>query len=340
MVHRFALLMAAFVFSASVAPSSSASDVRPADLAYAHRSALLIKAHKPTASMLRRFCGLEQEALLSSYKMDWFVQYYQPDRQSEVLPFRTWCNGSLPVRTLRRSHLLSLFGERTGEVLHRKRFQLGSVHELAFHALHSRSLAYEWLWVIEQDVLWQGNLFEVLATFATWKEDYLCRGPYAATAEGPVGRPRSRENTFFGWHSGWAESLSTHLKCFIFVARYSRRMLDVLVEEYLKEGHWAQGEWFASTVCAYQQELKPSGRMRNCTVGDYMSEEYLFSRTCFDWRRKPRGMCPYLETPEGIVGVPTPWRHELNGTGQLFHPVRASCPRMLPLGLRLCSNSN
>lgn len=127
------------------------------------------------------------------------------------------------------------------------------------------------------------------------------------------------DDGWFAYHSGWANkgvANTTHVKCtrtigrgdavarapfggdarpFFFYAgmkfmvRYSRRLLDVLVDEYLKKGQWAQDEceaagvgvglrlapthsparrWFASTICAHQ--LADFNRTP-CTVRDYQA---------------------------------------------------------------------
>lgn len=114
--------------------------------------------------------------------------------------------------------------------------------------------------------------------------------------------------------SGWADGLRNHTKCFVFVARYSRSFLDLMVDEYVDQGSWAQGEWFASTVCAHGSEL---GSEEPCTMGDLAEVPQLLATGCFDWRKS--GGCPLLN-----VTAPrqTRWRYNESAAPMLFHPLK------------------
>lgn len=46
--------------------------------------------------------------------------------------------------------------------------------ELAFFEGNPVLHTFEHLWIIEQDVAWQGNLFDILSPVESWKEDHIC----------------------------------------------------------------------------------------------------------------------------------------------------------------------
>jgi len=249
---------------------------------------LLIKVHKPTSAMLHRFCHLNDERVASDFLADLHVQHYMPADIVEM-PFR-WC---LPYSILHKDNLTTLWGNESS-IMHAKRWELSGISELSFFAINflANASTLDFLWVIEQDVAWQGNLFDILATFATWTEDLLCLRPDV----GRVGDSWVHSLT----HSGWANNTpgAPRPRCQVFVVRYSRRLLLTLVNEYLAKGHYAQVEWFAPTVCTLH--------MSNCTVRDYSTEQ-VFGR--------PFGCCetPYNETM---------WNYSLSHDASLFHPVK------------------
>ena len=134
---------------------------------------LLIKVHKPTSAMLHRFCHLNDERVASDFLADLHVQHYMPADIVEM-PFR-WC---LPYSILHKDNLTTLWGNESS-IMHAKRWELSGISELSFFAINflANASTLDFLWVIEQDVAWQGNLFDILATFATWTEDLLCLRP-------------------------------------------------------------------------------------------------------------------------------------------------------------------
>ena len=206
---------------------------RPADEAYSHRSALLLKVHAPTEAMLQRWCHLEEEAAQSSFKMDVYIQYYVSREKEQN--HSAWCgDGRLRVFVLREGDLRKLYGKETGGILHANRHHLGSVHEIAFHSLQRKRLDYKHLWVMEQDVAWQGNIFDAFSTYATWQDDYLCQSPHEDRLE-TAGN--SLQKKLFVEHSGWGDAFPVHQKCLIYLARYSRRMLGALSDNFLSQGH-------------------------------------------------------------------------------------------------------
>ena len=314
-----ALLSGGRTQAALVDSDSSLTPRRPADEYYSHRSALLLKVHDPTAAMVERLCHLSVEAAASSFKVAYFVQYYVEKEKQQN--HSAWCGGGLQVYTLRKSDLVKAFGEETGGALHKNRHHLGSAHEIAFHARHRRKLKYDFLWVVEQDVAWQGNLFDALSTYATWHDDYLCQSPYNDTL---ATAGNSLMQQLFQEHSGWGDRFPVHRKCYIFVARYSRRMLSTLADKFVAQGHWAQGEWFAATVCAFHTQLgtefglgskgllrwQSGGESSACSMRDFMSEAYLFDRRCFSYKR--RATCPKAHT----------WAYSMHKPFSFFHPVK------------------
>jgi hypothetical protein len=200
---------------------------------------LLIKVHRPTFAMLQRICHIEKERQSASDSFKFHVQYYIPDEAHKVMAYHSWCRPGLAqilsVSILSKDNLTSLFGLSNGLLYHSKRYGLTMNHELAFHALNRRSSAYtyDYLWVIEQDVAWQGNVFNALALFNSRDEDLLCFRPRQVHSSDEGG-------AWWDLHDGamedfpaalrWIERSVTlnpwnrvrRLKCNKFVVRYSR----------------------------------------------------------------------------------------------------------------------
>ena len=283
------------------------------------RTAVLIKTHKPTTAMLARFCHLASEQQRATgehaHQVEVLVQYYLPDNASLALPYRAWCGGKLRVFPIQLSNLTDAFGVDLGaRAAHGVSHRLSSLQELAFHALHRSVVHYDTLWVLEQDVAWQGRLFDSLAAFDWMPEEYLCHNVHET-----VNSTANSNLDFYNVHSGWANPLKNHTKCFMFVARYSRSFLDQLVDQFLHKGDWAQGEWFASTVCKHGHRLpRPRGEppFEPCQVGDLAAVPSVLARGCFQWNNG--GGCPLA--PGG--GPPRAWVYNASAPPQLFHPLK------------------
>ena len=254
------------------------------------RTVLLIKTHTPTAAMVQRFCHLVEEAAATDFSFKFYftifigksegVQarhidpvHWQLPESERLLPDPTVLsrcpnNATLDVFHLDHDNYTAMWGPITGELLQGKiarggvewngRWALSSIPELTFFAEHRDTLVFDHMWVIEHDVAWQGNLFDALATFSAWRDDYLCKG----VGDAPPGTPWP----WYDLHSGTFEFVQTRLRCQRFVARYSRRLMEYLVDLFLKQGHWADDEWFASTVCGRHLHNLTG---YNCTVRDY-----------------------------------------------------------------------
>lgn len=211
-------------------------------------------------------------------------------------------------------------------------------HELAFHAMHRSSALselpwgyrYDFLWVLEQDVAWQGNIYEALALLDSRDEDLLCYKPrhVRSTDEG---------GAWWDLHDGaieefpaalrWIErsfSLNpwnrvTRLKCNIFFVRYSRRIMDGLLDSYLSKGHWAYDEVFGATLCSeglidFQHRncsfCKQGSFINQCKVGDYSRDNpELFNDPYFAYRVDP----PYDEKD---------WNYSIHHEPMLYHPMK------------------
>jgi hypothetical protein len=123
--------------------------------------------------MLKRWCHLALEAKASSTPLEWVLLYMLPDDRTKLVPL-----ASAPcqqvVYTL-DTLSLSLLAGRTLD-----RWKLHSFNalvEFAFFTAHNDLHSVDHLWVFEQDVAWQGNLFDILGNFRTWEDDYLCMSP-------------------------------------------------------------------------------------------------------------------------------------------------------------------
>ena len=89
---------------------------------------------------------------------------------------------------------------------------------------------------------------------------------------GPDWKPPKNWNfPWWDYHSGWAHATPKRTVCGVYVTRYSARLLDALVSNYLPHGGWAHCEMFASTVCDLQL-TGPGFAGRNCSVGNLRSE--------------------------------------------------------------------
>jgi len=235
------------------APAAGLSDAAPGA-----GTLVLIKVHRPTAAMKERFCLLPADLARSAAFAGarFHIQLYVADEArvpADPLGCAPLVNASSSVLT--RSDLRRLWPDADTAHLHSQPRHLSGVAEVAFYAKH-RPPGVDYLWVLEQDVAWKGNLFDALATFSTWGEDLLCQHPHTEA----VGNN--------GWshqflHSGWANNTKgapRHV-CRLFVARYSSKLLRTLSEDYLAKDHWAHLEMFSPGVCALGA---PS-----CTIADY-----------------------------------------------------------------------
>ena len=310
-------------------------------MAVIRENLLLIKVHRPTTAMLQRICHLEMERTLASESFRFHVQYYIPDEAHEVMAYDSWCPGLIPISTLSKDNFTMLFGQSNGLLYHRKRYGLTMNHELAFHALyrprrHDRmpgiaplEFTYQFLWVLEQDVAWQGNIYDALAQFDTRDEDLLCFKPRQVHVQDEGG-------AWWDLHDGavedfpatlrWMERSFTRnpwnmvrrLKCNKFVVRYSRRIMDGLIDSYLSRGHWAYDEVFASTLCSeglidfehMNCSFCKRSFLNQCKVGDYSRDHpELFSDSYFSWTVDP----PF----DGAH-----WNYSIHNKVQFYHPMK------------------
>ena len=167
------------------------------------------------------------------------------------------------------------------------------MHEIAWFARQGAKLAFDHVWVIEQDVAWQGNLFDSFATFADWRQDLLCYRHYNDTFASHQVRERLRiSKRIYELHSatGWVRKIPDRHKCMIFMVRYSWRMLDTLQRDFMALGHWAHGEWFAATVCRFQLGGFATAESRDspCTLGDYANQTQLYKPRSFSHKTASR----------------------------------------------------
>ena len=119
--------------------------------------------------------------------------------------------------------------------------------------------------------------------------------------------------------------------CGVYVTRYSARLLDALVDNYLPQGSWAHCEQFAATVCEMQL-VGPGFEGRNCSVGNlrgdslFRNPQLMFARNFHTGmpsnnirseasiKRNNQDRDEYLKDRAGHVEGITP--------PKLFHPVK------------------
>jgi len=256
---------------------------------------VLIKVHAPTAAMKARFCRLPADLARSVAFAGarFHIQLYVADERripANPLGCAPLVNASSSVLT--KSDLKRLWPAADVVAIHARRKHLSGVAEVAFFAKH-RPPGVDFLWVLEQDVSWTGNLFDALATFSDWGADLLCQRPHIVRVKRPGGWTHQYQ------HSSWLSNTlgSPRHICGMFVARYSSNLLRTLSDEYLAKGRWAHVEMFAPAACA----LEPT-----CKVEDY-----------------------HVAATEGLFGQPFTCCLEEQGppgkrasTNQLFHPAK------------------
>ena len=184
--------------------------------------------------------------------------------------------------------------------------------------------SFEYMWTLEEDVAWHGDLLEVVRRFNAWPSDFAARKFHERTAGG-------------GWHAAnmhtqWpglnTSSAAPRLVADVFVSRYSRRLVAALGDA-LSAGRAGYLEWFPRTLCGHYlqpgqahvaeftgqdgtrlQQLVPSWDPNwNCTEVDLM-----------------RAAPELLGVPFEVAHAAQPgwWVEDDAATSppQLFHPVK------------------
>jgi len=193
------------------------------------------------------------------------------------------------------------YGESVGSLFVDKAYHLAHFQEIFWHHINWPALQYDFLWVIEQDVAWQGNLFDAFATFASWPDDFLCFQPSLKEVGGNWGQNWRGINTTT-FHSGWIDrtpKARIH-HCFVFVARYSAAFLNQLSLHH-ESGKWAYVEHEAAELCA---------QTTGCTVGDISRQ-----KQCSDVIGNP-----FTATGKGVQGHFN-FTHDVRQT-KIYHKVK------------------
>lgn len=151
---------------------------------------------------------------------------------------------------------------------------------------------YDYVWFLEQDTAWNGNLFELLDHFNMYHVDYI-------TAK-----------TQHRWHGEWPVALE-HTGKGVFndtlgasrpfagqwVVRYSRSFVEKIQDEWIRKGIIAWNEWYTSIIC--------KEHMDNCKLFDMCIET------------------PYVcGEPFQVGGEPKDWVYDPNAQAQFFHPIK------------------
>lgn len=280
-----------------------------------HHQLVMIKVHKPTASMRRRFCALAAEAAadVKGSVSVLLLALSDPAWHSLVA-----CGSAAVVSSLSPQYT-SLFpavnlsapasrvpGDKAAAFPVRE--YLLELAELFWFAQH-RDTPFDYLWVVEQDVAWRGSLVELVASFATSQHDLLCHLPTRIV-------PRTGRWVWDSAHTGWANHSGSILRCYRHAFRVSRRLAALLIDDYLAQGHWAQDEWFAPTVC--EQYAAGVLRAPPCSVAELAD---VCNGTCLG--------NPYVCCVGGPKDPPAPteawWTREeadRSAPPALFHPIK------------------
>lgn len=252
------------------------------------RTALLLKVHRVTPGFLARLEGLSRELSearslcnsdASCLVPELHVQYYSAAdvsrsriSQEEALPppppFETWHDAptslalqrlslalggmsSASLTVLTHTKLSLLWGEAVAEFHHKRRTDLSSSAEVAFHSLYTLSHdtpPYTALWVLEPDVAWTGSLLSTLAC-----ADAAARRSGAHTGDAglicwrliEVGEPW----VHYKLHSrDWLNEGAPSPACQMFLARYGASLLEEMGRR-ITRGEYAHVEVFARAVC-------------------------------------------------------------------------------------------
>lgn len=141
---------------------------------HAKRHALLIRLASPTLEQQRRVCGLVSEAAATDFAFPVYLLDFRPD-DTALSRDGGMCDGLLPTAVVTQAVLLADgYKNDTVDIFSRKAYSLAHFQEIWWHRRHWQRLKYDFLWTLEADVGWRGNLFDGLASFANWPEDLLC----------------------------------------------------------------------------------------------------------------------------------------------------------------------
>ena len=322
----------------------------------------LYKMHQPTAAMLKRLCGLRRAAEEAAFpgafaavnvevpspelncrthaemlkcderqvkKGGGRIQPMRPNVSYPLPPAADWCPGApLDVVSMTPEDLEAVFGATLGRTLFWNQYLLAHVPELYFHATQRAKRSYTRLWVFEQDVGWTGNLFDYLASLAAWPEDFLCE---------------NHKQVIHSWrwrhaHSGWAEpdvssasatdrnkSRIMH-RCGVWAVRYSRRLLDALLDEHLFNGHWAHCEFHAASLCMTSKTAFPGDepcQVRNLRDPQFFANAHKFYAMPFR-AAMPMGNSEEIRQQK-MKEVRSMYRKHAQGLDApvvLFHPLK------------------
>lgn len=274
----------------------------------AQRTLVLFKAHAATPTMLARLCSLGAARSNSSSASSHTYHVAFLASGGDV----TVCSALFPVHASvinQAEALETAWGAATARAVGPQVLALGSLAELTWfqHVRNRTGFHFDYLWALEQDVAWTGNVFDALAELSgRGTEDLLCR----EVVHGWVGRRHwySLHNDNWMWsnlHSGWADDSpgAPRVHCGVFAVRYSRRLLELLADEFLSRGRWAHSEWFAPSVCEWH--------LPGCALGDLLGRRGI---------GKPFGCCdPPITDAAGWDAVQ---REAGPDPPRLFHRVK------------------
>ncbi len=227
------------------------------------RILVLFKTFKPTPAMAERIC-----LLFASHQDNNFAgRLYQFAVSDASLSSRAFldvasqvkeCYGFSNSSVFRSKRFLNETYPTAYEHLLKKEYSLSHYEETLFHA-HNFQLSYDYLWVLEEDIAWQGKLLDALDVFASWREDFLCSTRTVKRVGDGWGRNWDQIPELGAFHSGWHTNAS-FVHCYVFMVRYSRSLLDS-VHAHLLNGSWAYVEWHVPTLC--------ESHIPGCAVREY-----------------------------------------------------------------------
>lgn len=205
---------------------------------------LIFRTHKPTDSMLRRYCLLESTPDVKIVFLSGF----------STVPNHTCVDGGRHLSFYSFTHHdLVQFKASFIEEVKNSIWAYASAPDFIY--LHSLKTPFDFAWVFEQDVGWQGNLLSFVEHYRLWPVDFIA-SKFAVRHS----YEWMMAEKFIG--DAFVPNAPRPM-CDAFVMRYSKRFADTIARDYLKKGFIADVEWFTSSVCTSLTEY-------NCTQLDML----------------------------------------------------------------------
>ena len=211
---------------------------------------VLIKAHKPTPAMIKRFCKQIPDSNMR------FVLLLQ-NANDTLRGVDYSCVRENVFLLTPPTYEAAWRGCRALETYDATDVRLCMLPEFTYYkeVVVPSGMQFKHMFVFEQDVAWKGDLRSILFAFDSWNEDFLCLDPVFV-----------KENYWDSWESNawwrtapgghtthktetWLNDMHVRYKCWAFAVRYSQRLMERVATSFLGACLWGQVEWYIPTIC-------------------------------------------------------------------------------------------